>query len=247
MQRSYYTKAIVLNLKQTGENNNSVTLLTPDKGIIYATLYGGPKSKLRSLVAQWHSGTVWLYDNPEKKQTKICDFEVANYHTTFGQNLFKMYAASLAAELAIKTRCAGSSEQCHTLLQGFFDGMELCDEEQSRLGLIRFLWRYLELMGVQPDATPSTAFAPDAISYYNRIENCFMTTDVSETPAPYYFPVRLEAVRYLAAVSVLEPSEVRRIKIDRLVYEELKGFVFFLLESNLETELNSIKTGTGIL
>ena len=67
MQRSYYTKAIVLNLKETGENNNSVTLLTPDKGIVYATLYGGPKSKLRSLVAQWHSGTVWLYDNPEKK------------------------------------------------------------------------------------------------------------------------------------------------------------------------------------
>ena len=74
-----------------------------------------------------------------------------------------------------------------------------------------------------------------------------MTTDGSETPAPYYFPVKLEAVRYLAAVSVLEPSEVRRIKIDRSVYEELKGFVFFLLESNLETELNSIKTGTGIL
>ena len=85
MQRSYYTKAIVLNLKETGENNNSVTLLTPDKGVIYATLYGGPKSKLRSLVAQWHSGKIWLYDNPEKKQTKISDMEVSNYHESFGR------------------------------------------------------------------------------------------------------------------------------------------------------------------
>jgi DNA repair protein RecO (recombination protein O) len=243
MQRSYFTNAIVLNLKQTGENNNTVTLLTPDKGVIYATLYGGPKSKFRSLVAQWHSGTVWLYDNPEKKQTKISDFEVTNYHTTFGQNLFKMYAASLAAELAIKTRCAGSNEQCYILINGFLDGMELCDEEQSRLGLIRFLWRYLELMGVQPDATVTGAFAPESNSYYNRYENCF-----EETPSGQYcFEVSRDAVNYLAAISLLQPSQVRQLKIPKNTYEELKQLVFFLLEANLETELNSIKTGTGIL
>ena len=228
MNRSYYTKAIVLNLKETGENNNSVTLLTPDKGIIYATLYGGPKSKLRSLVAQWHSGTVWLYENAEKKQTKISDFEVENYHTTFGQNLFKMYAASLAAELAIKTKCAGSSEQCHTLVQGFFDGMELCDEEQSRLGLIRFLWRYLELMGVQPDASTTGAFAPEAVSYYNG-------------------NISSQAVEYLTAVSQLEPWKVRQLTVSKDTYCELKDFVFFLISSNLGTELNTIKTGIGIL
>ena len=173
MNRSYYTNAIILNLKPAGENNSTVTLLTQDKGIIYATLYGGPKSKLRSLVALWHCGKIWLYENPEKKQTKISDFEVANYHSSFGQNLFKMYAASLSAELAIKTHCAGSSQQCFMLIQGCFDGMELCDEEQSRLGLIRFLWRYLELMGLQPDASVSGAFAPNSNSYYNRFENCF--------------------------------------------------------------------------
>ena len=77
MNRSYYTNAIILNLKPTGENNCTVTVLTPDKGIIYATLYGGPKSKLKSLVALWHSGKIWLYENPEKKQTKISDMEVA--------------------------------------------------------------------------------------------------------------------------------------------------------------------------
>ena len=243
MQRSYYTKAIVLNLKKTGENNNSVTLLTPDKGIVYATLYGGPKSKLRSLVAQWHSGTVWLYENAEKKQTKISDFEVANYHTTFGQNLFKMYAASLAAELAIKTRCAGSNEQCFTLISGFIDGMELCDEEQSRLGLIRFLWRYLELMGIQPDATIVNTFAPDSISYYNRIENCFEEEQTDQ----FSIKISREAINYLASISLLQPSQVRMLKISKETYEELKQLVFFLLEANLETELNTIKTGTGIL
>ena len=243
MNRSYYTKAIVLNLKQTGESNNSVTLITPDKGIIYATLYGGPKSKLRSLVALWHSGKIWLYDNPEKKQTKISDMDVENYHPSFAQNLFKMYAASLAAELTIKTRCAGSPEQCFVLLSGFLDGMELCDEEQSRLGLIRFLWRYLELMGIQPDATVSKVFAPDSNSYYNRVENCFE----EDSDGQYSIPITREALSYLASITLLQPSQVRLLKISKETYEELKQFVFFLLESNIETELNTIKTGTGIL
>ncbi len=245
MNRSYYTNAIVLNLKPTGENNSTVTLLTPDKGIIYATLYGGPKSKLKSLVALWHSGKIWLYENPEKKQTKISDMEVANYHTSFGQNLFKQYAASLAAELAIKTRCAGSPDHCFTLIQGFLDGMELCDEEQSRLGLIRFLWRYLDLMGVRPESNSNEAFARDAVSYYNIIENCF--TWERDEQSTHLIPVKNEAVRYLAAVSSLSPSEVRKIPVDKTVFEEIKQFVFFMLEKNLEAELNTIKTGTGIL
>ena len=228
MNRSYYTNAIILNLKPTGENNNTVTILTPDKGVIYATLYGGPKSKLRSIVAQWHSGKIWLYDNPEKKQTKISDMDVTNYHQTFGQNLFKMYAASLAAEIAIKTRCAGSSEQCFTLINGFFDGMELCDEEQSRLGLIRFLWRYLALMGVQPEPDTDGAFAPEAVSYYNG-------------------SISSQAVGYLTAISHLEPSKVRKLSVSKDTYCELKDFVFYLISSNLGMELNTIRTGIGIL
>ena len=228
MNRSYSTNAIVLNLKPSGENNSTVTLLTPDKGIIYATLYGGPKSKMKSLVAQWHSGKIWLYDNPEKKQTKISDIEVVNYHPSFGQNLFKMFAASLAAEIAIKTKCSGSPEQCFKLVHGLFDGMELCDEEQSRLGLIRFLWRYLALMGVQPEADSDEAFAPEAVSYYNG-------------------SLSSQAVGYLSSISKLEPSKVRQLSVSKDTYCELKDFVFYLISSNIGTELNTIKTGIGIL
>ena len=245
MQRSFFTNAIILNLKPAGENNSTVTLLTPDKGIIYATLYGGPKSKLRSLVALWHAGKIWLYENPEKKQTKISDMEVTNYHSTFGQNLFKMYAASLAAELAIKTRCTGSPQECFKIVSGFLDGMELCDEESCRLGMLRFLWRYLELMGVRPETSGSKAFARDAISYYNVFENTF--TWERDEESTHLIPVKNQAVQYLAAVSELSPSQVRKIPVEKPVYEEIKQFVFFLLERNLETELNTIKTGTGIL
>lgn len=260
MNRSSCTNAIILSLKPLGENNSSVTLLTPDNGIIYATLYGGPKSRMRSLVSQWNSGKVWLYDNPEKNQTKISDFEVTNFHDSFSKSLFKLYAASLAAEIAIKTRCAGSSQQCFRLLSGFLDGMELCDEEQSRLGLLRFLWRYLELLGIQPSSHAccacgktflDTEFAPQAISYYNNIENGFICPACSESEASSQtensIPVRNEAVKYLSALTVLSPSEARKLSIDQEIYSQIRQLVFFLIENNIEQKLNSIETGMGIL
>lgn len=258
MNRSSSTFAIVLNLKPLGENNFSVTLLTPLQGVIYATLYGGPKSKLRSLVSQWNSGTVLLYENPEKKQTKISDFEVKNYHSTFSENLYKMYAASLVAELVIKTRCAGSNEQCFKLVNGFFDGMQLCSEEQSRVGLIRFLWRFLELLGVQPEPHTcascgnsflETQFASDEFSYYNESINSFICSkcvshDYSENS---FIKIKGQSLQYLAAVSYLQPSEVRKLHLDKEAYDYIKQLVFFLIESNIEQKLNTIEIGVGIL
>ena len=260
MNRSTSTSAIVLSLRPLGENNSSVTLLTPEDGIVYAVLYGGPKSRLRSLVAQWNSGKVWLYENPEKNQIKISDFEVVNYHPSFSQNLFKSYAASLAAEIAIKTRCAGSASQCHRLVSGFLDGMELCDEEQSRLGLLRFLWRYLELLGIQPNSHAccncgktflDTRFAPNAVSYYNGMENSFICPDCVESggssQSGNMINVHFSAVQYLSALTVLSPSEARKLSIDQEVYGQIRQLVFFLIENSIDQKLNSIETGMGIL
>lgn len=260
MNRSSSTTAIILSLRPLGENNSSVTLLTPDAGIVYAVLYGGPKSRLRSLVAQWNSGKVWLYENPEKNQIKISDFEVTNYHTSFSQNLFKSYAASLAAEIAIKTRCAGSASQCYRLVSGFFDGMELCDEKQSRLGLLRFLWRYLELSGIQPNSHAcsncgktflDTQFAPNAISYYNSMENSFICPDCVESggssQSGNMISIQFYAVQYLSALTVLSPSEARKLSIDEEIYGQIRQLVFFLIENSIDQKLNSIETGMGIL
>ena len=212
---------------------------------------------MRSLVSQWNSGKVWLYEKPEKNQIKISDFEVSNYHTSFSQNLFKSYAASLAAELAIKTRCAGSAQQCHRLVSGFLDGMELCDEEQSRLGLLRFLWRYLELLGIQPQSHAcsncgktflDTRFAPEAVSYYNSMENSFICPDCADhLQGENMLSVKNTAVQYLSALTVLTPSEARKLTIDEEIYGQIRQLVFFLIENSIDQKLNSIETGMGIL
>lgn len=255
MNRSFSASAIVLSLKPLGENNSSVTLLTSDRGIIYATLYGGPKSKMRSLVSTWNSGTIYLYENPEKNQIKISDFDVKNYHSTFSQNLYKSFAAALVAEIAIKTKCGGSYENCFTLVSGFFDGMELCNEDQSRVGLIRFLWRYLDLLGVQPNTVEcsrcdtsflTSSFDRVQFSYYNSIDNSFICSECA-APGENNFPLKNSAIKYLAATSVLPPSEVRKLCIDKEGYMQIRNILFFIFENLIEAKLNCIETGRGIL
>lgn len=255
MQRSFSTPAIILNLKPQGENNSTVTIITPEKGILYVTLYGGPKSKMKSIVSQWNSGIIYLYENPEKNQIKISDFEVKSYHNSFSQNLFKLYAASLAAELLIKTSCGGSNQQSWNLISGLLDGMELSTEEQSRLGLIRFLWRYLEILGIQPDTSCcgfcdnsflSPKFAPDNICYYNIVENnCICDECISSHNQT--FALKIQGARYLTGISVLTPAEVRKLQIDKESFYQIRDLIFFLIENNIGTKLNTIETGMGIL
>lgn len=264
MNRSIIKMALILTIKPLGENNSTVTLLTDDNQIVYATLYGGPKSKLRSLVAQYNCGKIWLYENPEKNQIKISDFEVHNYHTSFGQNLFKIYAANLAVELVLKTKAAGSNEECYKYVCGFLDGMDLCNEEQSRLGLIRFLWRFIILLGVQPDLEEcdqcgakliNPKFEINKLSYYNSIDNSFVCSDCAGFAAAqeqsfqknFYFPVSYLALSYLYGITNLSPSQARQIKINQEAYEQLRQIVFFLIEKNVGQKLNTIETGVGIL
>jgi len=175
--RNITSKALILSTKPKGESNRLISLFTPEDGIISATLYGGPKSKLRAQVAPMNSGIIYLYKDEVKKSVKISDFDVKNYHFSFRENLFKTFAASLASEILIKTHCAGNSEQAWILLNGFLDGMDYFDEKEARIGLVRFLWRYIFLLGVQPD---TECCSQCGIQFSNQIAINTINSDFSK-------------------------------------------------------------------
>ena len=259
MPRNYVTEAIVFSVKPLGELNSSVCFLTKERGTVYATLYGGAKSKLRSLVSVWNAGTAYFYckeaDNFERN-VKISDFDVKRYHLSFRENLYKSYAASLAAELVIKTKCAGSFESCWRLASGFFDGLEIAQGSQCERGLVRFLWRYMELLGIQSDASScaSCARSFDAGNLtgdtvvYNAVENGFFCPScAAREESANRFTLSLGAVRYLDAVSRLSPYKARAFEVSDEALGELKRLVFFLSEQAAGTKLQSLATGMGIL
>lgn len=266
--RNFSCPAIILNVFQSGENNRTVTFFSPPsqnypiEGISYATLYGGPKSKLRSLVSPMNAGILYFYRDEQKEQIKITDFDVKKYHLSFRENLFKTFAANLSAEILIKTKCAGSPEETWKIENGLLDGMELSDEEESRAGLVRFLWRYLEILGVKPgtafccqcgESLHSRKFTQKDLSsryIYEISENGFVCPDCnsgSGTNGYGRFTLTREALTYLEAVSNLLPKEVRKIRTSPSLINEIKSLVYFLIEQVCTTKLKSLESGIGIL
>jgi DNA repair protein RecO (recombination protein O) len=259
MPRNHVTEGIVFSIKPLGENNSLVEFITKDTGIVYAALYGGAKSRLRSLVSLWNSGTVYFYCSESSdfsRNVKITDFDVRNYHLSFRENLYKTYAASLAAELVAKTKCAGSNEKCWYLLSGFLDGLDLSTGRQCETGLIRFLWRYFNLLGTRPDVSRCilcgselmTGNSPEDRVSYNAVENGFTCSCCAvQDRNAHVFVLGREAVSYLYAVSELTPAEVRMLPLSDDSLCEIKRLVFFLAGQAAGTKLKTLETGTGIL
>lgn len=265
IMRNISFPALILQVKQSGENNRTVTVFSAEEGISYATLYGGPKSKLRSLVSPMNSGMIYIYRDESKKQSKIIDFDVKNYHLSFRENLFKTWASSLMAEILLKTQCAGSPEQSWTIANGFIDGMELSSEEESRIGLVRFIWRYLELLGVKPETKSclqcgesfhalkfnnvalSCKYVLDSQGNGFICPDCFMPEESTSKAAGFRFKLGKASITYLEAVTSLSPKEVRALKVSREEFMEMKNIVYHLLENACGSKLRSLESGIGIL
>ncbi len=258
MNRNFSSPATILSIKQSGENNRSVTLIIPEEGLVYATLYGGPKSKLKSLVSPFNSGTIWLYRDEAKQSCKITDFDANKCHPEIHENLFKSFAASFGAEILIKSKCAGSPDQAFSLYNGLLDGMSFYDEKESRLGLVRFIWRYMGLLGSRPDTSEccqcgnsflTGKLTPDRLKYkaiYSETDNGFVCQDCCPD-LNKRFVFSMEAITYLAAISSLSPAEVRKIIIGEQAVTEIKDFCYAAIEQCCNTPLLSLQTGMGIL
>lgn len=227
-------------------------------------MYGGRKSRLKALVSPWNAGTAYLSRSKTPAPFKIADFDVQKYHLSFRENLLKNYISAFAAELTIKTKCAGNSKRCWTLVNGFIDGLDLCaTDADCRTGLIRFLWRFLHLLGVQPSAESCSECgksffdsnsAVSAVQYkkslsggavYDSLENGFVCADCSSGKS--FFALSAESMRYLAAISALSPVQSRKLQISDEADAELRQFLYRLIENACGSRFNSLKTGAGIL
>ncbi|GMO50004.1 MAG: DNA repair protein RecO C-terminal domain-containing protein [Treponemataceae bacterium] len=237
MTRDIFHDALILFAKEEVRDNLSVIMLTQDDGVKRATLFGGRKSRLRALVSPWHTGKIWLYEqNPGN--AKITDFDAQKYRHSFRENLGKAGAASVASELVIKTKGAGGSKKCWILANGFLDGLDICGDDDILPGLMRFLWRYLDLLGVQPAldfcACCGEPLADSAVIAFDSKENGFMCADCARysTGSPAGadgIELMDETADYLRAVSALESRESRKLPLSAEAAACLKTALFYLI------------------
>ena len=259
-ERNKYTEAIILTVREQGESNRSVCVFSPDMGIFYATLYGGPKSRLRSLVQPFNTGTIFIYDDENRNLKKISDFDAKHFHTSLKENLYKMWAANLASEVVMKTKCAGDDKSAYTLLKAFIDGIDAGDERTAKIGTARFLWRYLSLLGVQPDvseccgcgrgfsdldSTKKICFSPALNGFL--CPDCQFLQQNQKPNGGIFFSLTKEASVYMDAINNLSPGQVRRMPLSDESMDDFRRLSFNLIEQAVGTTLLTMKSGLGIL
>lgn len=254
--------ALVFSVKQSADNRSTVSILSETDGMIYATMYGGAKSKLKSLVSPWNCGKIYLSESNQNSFLKITDFEVKKYHLSFRTDLYKNLAASLALEVVLKSNSAGSYEKSFYYLQGFLDGLDLCTEKtECETGLLRFLWRYLSILGILPELEicsdcEKTILKKDESNYSEEnvyfltneqnfiCQNCFIN-DFSEENK--FIKLQKSSFKYLYGILNFSPKEIRNIKLSDSNISEIKRIIFYFIENIFQDKLKTLETGRGIL
>lgn len=249
--RSSVTQALVVSLSTFGEGHREASLLTPDRGIVRAAVFGGAKSRLRSLVSPWHTGTAWLYSDPVRHTVKITDFDVTDYRQGLRESLTRSWCASVCTEIIARGR--GTADW--RLVNGFLDGLALSGDDDARLALLRFMWRTLVEAGLAPDigrcahcgaAISGGAIGENGVFYYSPHEDALSCMRCARDGERSLI-VPGAAAAYLEAVDRERPSVSRSLALDEASRAALRDLLFFLIARMLDGPLKTVETGEGII
>jgi DNA repair protein RecO (recombination protein O) len=153
MQRLHKDDAIVLQTKRFGEIHKRIDLLTAGHGLVHANAFGASKgkSRLSGVVLPFSEISVNLYLDPVKGMYKITDAVPLSVNDAIHQDLEKYFAASLIAELLMKTYAGGDASHFYRLSSDVYREMNGCGRRGTVNLVIYYLWKYIDLAGFGPD------------------------------------------------------------------------------------------------
>lgn len=267
--RNQVYEALVLRSRESPAGDRVLTLMTAETGLADVFVFGGPKSKLRSLAAPYAAGRAFVYLDPVKDFRKLTDFEVRDSFPGLREELGKLWAAGLAAELLIKT--SGGGGDFPVVLRLALDFFAALDRAaRPDYPLVLFLWRFIALLGLGPDPSlcqgcgASLEGEPSAAggaSFSVRAEGFLCPAcvrRVAEAAAGYrseeegratetrLIALSAGALRWLARSEELAFAEALRASVDDASLASLKALAFDLARRAAEAPLASFTLGAGL-
>jgi DNA repair protein RecO (recombination protein O) len=239
MIRSHAYTALTLRVRPSGENREAV-FLTAEDGLVRATLFGGPKSKLRSYVAPFNSGTLWIYRDPVKDTRKVSDFDVRSWRPGLRELYERSDTASALSAAVLKGQGGGGEwREALAMAEKSLDALETADEETCERILIHFLWNWGNHLGLRPDpehcASCNRTINDAEVLWFIRGEGLLCKSCAQrrgeDTPGEGgAFVLGPGARRWLSAVEAVEPTALNRISLDQASAREAKILAAGILE-----------------
>jgi len=163
MSRNLSCPALVLRARASGESNREVWLLGAETGLVRATVFGGPKSRLRACASPFHSGRAWIYHDPVKDTRKLSDFDALAWRPGLREMYDRVMAADAVAQTVLESRGGGGDWPCALALsESALDALAGADCDACRRVLVWFLWQWAGFLGVRPDISRCSACSSPA-------------------------------------------------------------------------------------
>jgi DNA repair protein RecO (recombination protein O) len=244
MPRNFCYSALILRSRPSGESNREVWLLTTEAGLIRVTVYGGPKSKLRSYASPFHSGQALVYQDPAKDSRKLSDFDVIAWRP----GLREMYERAMAADAVAETVLAshgggGNWPAALSLAEVALDALAEADSETCVRILLCFLWQWADFLGLRPDfehcslcGKPVPAASALMFSVLEGGMVCPVCSGGQESGLVHAGP---GCRRWLETVRLLSPKQVTRYTLDKKSFNEAKTLTTAILSEALGRRLKS--------
>jgi DNA repair protein RecO (recombination protein O) len=204
MARLFTYSALILRVRPSGASNREAWMLTPEEGILRATVFGGPKSKLRAHVEPYHGGALWIYRDPVRDSRKITDFDVQSWKPGIRERYERSTAAAAIAETILAAYGGGGPwDHAFTLANAALGALETADDPCCVRIFIHFLWHWAEILGIRPDLDELSSFE---------------TGDDATPLGP-------GARRWLQTARDLAPSQMGRYTLDGVSVRQARAFV----------------------
>ena len=223
MPRSFTYSALTLRVKPSGESNREAWFLTAEEGLLRATVFGGPKSRLRARVAPFHGGTLYIYHDPVRDSRKVSDFDVHSYRPGIRELYERAMAAGAVAETILSSHGGGGLwKEAANLAGNVLDAIDAADAALCSRLSVYFFWHWAEILGVRPDISALSDTGND--SYPGEESG---------------FPVRLDpgARLWLKAIESLPAAALARVTLDAPSLEQAKAFSHAVLADALGKKL----------
>jgi DNA repair protein RecO (recombination protein O) len=249
--RNLVYEALALRARESPGGSRILTLMTAEAGLVDVFVFGGPKSKLRSLASPYASGRAFVYLDPVKDFQKLSDFDVRDSYPALREDLDRLWAAGFVAEILVKT--SGGGGDYPLVLELALDCLGALEDSKAGAGeapLLLFLWRLVNLLGLGPD--PSTCAqcgselrpsrGPERVGAYSFALECFLCPRCA-AEAERTLSLGSGALRWLGRCLELPFAEAARLPLLRETAETLKSFLFALALKAAESPLASLESG----
>lgn len=248
MPRSFTYEALVLRSRPSGESNREAWFLTAQEGVLRATVFGGPKSRLRSHAAPFHQGKLWIYHDPVRDSRKVSDFDVQSWRPGLRELYERSAAASAVAETILAGHGGGGAwPAALALAGGALDALEGADEGLCERLLVHFLWHWAELLGLRPETARCVSCGrpapPERLLWYSRREGGLLCPACVPPEAAGLIRLGSGARRWLAAAEGLEAGALGRWSLDAPSLAQARAFTTALLEDALGKRLKTWDRG----